>query len=166
MIARRPRRCGALRLPFRQAQGPEVSKGGDSRKDFARKYLRPSSLRQALGLEHLGKLCALSLSKRLSKRRHLGFQRACSFALRNVWFVRFLGLSFQAHLAKCGGMTPAEPPPLPVEKSYNLLVVAGLIGGVLLVFAIFIAMLSQGIGKSAPPHRLPVERQLPANVPD
>lgn len=64
------------------------------------------------------------------------------------------------------GMTPVEPPPLPVEKSYSPLVVIGLIGGVLLVFAIFLAMLFLGIGKGAPVYRMPTDRQLPVNVPD
>ena len=64
------------------------------------------------------------------------------------------------------GMTQVEPPPLPAENGYNLLVVVGLIGGVLLVFAFFLAMLFLGIGKDTQVHRVPGERQLPANVPD
>jgi len=63
-------------------------------------------------------------------------------------------------------MTPVEPPHLPVEKCYNPLVIIGLIGGVVLVFAFFLAMLFLGIGKSAQVHRVPADRQLPVNVPD
>jgi hypothetical protein len=61
---------------------------------------------------------------------------------------------------------PVEPPQLPVDKDYNPLAIIGLIGGVVLVFAIFLAMLFDGIGKAPPPHHMPTERQLPVNMPD
>ena len=67
---------------------------------------------------------------------------------------------------KLPGMTHVEPPTLPVGKCYNPLVIMGLIGGVVLVFAFFLAMLFLGIGKGAQIHHLPAERQLPVNVPD
>jgi hypothetical protein len=63
-------------------------------------------------------------------------------------------------------MTPVEHPPLPFEKAYNPLVIVSLIGGVFLVVAFFLGMLFLGIGKDAQVHRLPAEKQLPANVPD
>jgi hypothetical protein len=63
-------------------------------------------------------------------------------------------------------MTPVKLPPLPVEKRYNLLVVISLMTSVALVFAFFLAMLFNGIGKDPQVYRMPTDHQMPTVVPD
>jgi hypothetical protein len=62
-------------------------------------------------------------------------------------------------------MTPAEPPQMPVESTYNPLVVVCIISGVVLVFAFFLVMFFSCNLKAPPARPAPGDRQFPTNVP-
>lgn len=62
-------------------------------------------------------------------------------------------------------MTPAEPPHMPGERTYNPLVVICIMGSVALVFAFFLMMFFSCNLKAPPARPTPGERQFPTNVP-